>query len=107
MTQHNQSHAPVQKRYSWGPTDDTLPDRTGMRLHGAGFQETCHLRDFDWSASDRRMLDAALSLAFMPMNEHVLLLRTAGAGRSSLAQAWATPPSGRGTQSTSSMPTIT
>ena len=65
--------------------DDTLSDRISMGLHGAGFQETCYLRDFDWSASDRRMLDAALSLAFLANNEHVLLLRTAGVGRSSLA----------------------
>ena len=71
--------------------DDTLPDRTGMRLHGAGFQETCHLSDFDWSASDRHMLDAAFSLAFLAMNEHVMLMRTAGAGKSSLAHGLGYP----------------
>ena len=39
-----------------------------MRLNGAGFEETCRLEDFDWSASitfDRRLLDAVFSLEFL------------------------------------------
>ena len=39
--------------------------RTELRLHNAGFEETCRPEDFDWSASitlDRRLLDAVFSL---------------------------------------------
>ena len=64
--------------------------RTEMRLHQAGFQETCRLEDFDWSASitlDRRLLDAAFSLEFLVKHEHVLLVGPAGVGKSFLAQA--------------------
>ena len=61
-----------------------------MRLQQAGFQETCRLEDFDWSASitlDRRLLDAAFSLEFLAKHEHVLLVGPAGVGKSFLAQA--------------------
>ena len=61
-----------------------------MRLQQAGFQETCRLEDFDWSASitlDRRLLDAAFSLEFLARHEHVLLVGPAGVGKSFLAQA--------------------
>ena len=61
-----------------------------MRLHQAGFQETCRLEDFDWSASitvDRRLLDAVFSLEFLSKHEHVLLVGPAGVGKSFLAQA--------------------
>ena len=64
--------------------------RIEMRLHQAGFQETCRLEDFDWSASitmDRRLLDAAFSLEFLARHEHVLLVGPAGVGKSFLAQA--------------------
>ena len=64
--------------------------RIEMRLHQAGFQETCRLEDFDWSASitlDRRLLDAAFSLEFLHKHEHVLLVGPAGVGKSFLAQA--------------------
>ena len=56
--------------------------RIELRLQGAGFEETCRLEDFDWSASitlDRRLLDAVFS--------------------------WAILPSGQDTRSVSSMPT--
>ena len=64
--------------------------RTELRLQGAGFEETCRLEDFDWSASitmDRRLLDAAFSLEFLARHEHLLLVGPAGVGRSFLAQA--------------------
>ena len=61
-----------------------------MRLQQAGFQETCRLEDFDWTASitlDRRLLDAAFSLEFLARREHVLLVGPAGVGKSFLAHA--------------------
>ena len=64
--------------------------RTELRLQGAGFEETCRLEDFDWSASitlDRRLLDAVCSLEFLDKHEHVLLVGPAGVGKSFLAQA--------------------
>ena len=51
--------------------------RLELRLQRAGFEQTCRLEDFDWSASitlDRRLLDAAFSLQFLDRNEHVLLV---------------------------------
>ena len=59
-------------------------------MQGAGFEETCRLEDFDWSASitlDRRLLDAVFSLEFLDKHEHVLLVGPAGVGKSFLAQA--------------------
>ena len=64
--------------------------RTELRLHNAGFEETCRLEDFDWSTSislDRRLLDAVFSLEFLDKHEHVLLVGPAGVGKSFLAQA--------------------
>jgi DNA replication protein DnaC len=64
--------------------------RIEVRLNGAGFEETCRLEDFDWSASitlDRRLLDAVFSLEFLDKHEHVLLVGPAGVGKSFLAQA--------------------
>ena len=64
--------------------------RIELRLHNAGFEETCRLEDFDWSASitlDRRLLDAVFSLEFLDRHEHVLLVGPAGVGKSFLAQA--------------------
>ena len=61
-----------------------------MRLQQAGFQETCRLEDFDWSASIalyHRLLDAAFSLEFLSRHEHVLLVGPIGVGKSFLAQA--------------------
>ena len=111
---------PLLKRLQLGPMAATLPERIAlarreqldyasfleiilsdevnrhahrrieMRLHSAGFQETCRLEDFDWSASiilDRRLLDAAFSLEFLDRHEHVLLVGPAGVGKSFLAQA--------------------
>ena len=111
---------PLLKRLQLGPMAATLPERIAlarreqldyasfleiilsdevnrrahrrieMRLHSAGFQETCRLEDFDWSASiilDRRLLDAAFSLEFLAKHEHVLLAGPAGVGKSFLAQA--------------------
>ena len=82
--------------------------RVEMRLQGAGFEETCRLEDFDWSASstlDRRLLDAVFSLEFLDKHEHVLLVGPAGVGKSFLAQALDTPPSGPGIRSASFTPT--
>ena len=111
---------PLLKRLQLGPMAATLPERIAlarreqldyasfleiilsdevnrrahrrieMRLHQAGFQETCRLEDFDWSASiivDRRLLDAVFSLEFLAKHEHVLLVGPAGVGKSFLAQA--------------------
>ncbi len=111
---------PLLKRLQLGPMAATLPERIAlarreqldyasfleiilsdeinrrahrrieMRLQQAGFQETCRLEDFDWSASitlDRRLLDAAFSLEFLVKHEHVLLVGPAGVGKSFMAQA--------------------
>ena len=115
---------PLLKRLQLGPMGATLPERIAMacreqldyasfleiilsdevnrrahrriemRLQQAGFQETCRLEDFDWSASiilDRRLLDAAFSLEFLAKHEHVLLVGPAGVGKSFLAQALGYP----------------
>ena len=58
--------------------------RLELRLQRAGFEQTCRLEDFDWSASitlDRRLLDAAFSLQFLDRNEHVLLVGPVGVGQ--------------------------
>ena len=113
---------PLLKRLQLGPMAATLPERIALarrdqldyasfleiilsdevnrradrrlelRLLGAGFEETCRLEDFDWSAAvtiDRRLLDAAFSLEFLPRHEHVLLVGPAGVGKTFLAQAQA------------------
>ena len=64
--------------------------RMELRLQGAGFEETCRLEDFDWTAAitlDRRLLDAVFSMEFLTKHEHVLLVGPAGVGKSFLAQA--------------------
>ena len=64
--------------------------RIEVRLHNAGFEETCRLQDFDWSASitlDRRLLDAVFFLEFLDKHEPVLLVGPAGVGKSFLVQA--------------------
>ena len=111
---------PLLKRLQLGPMAATLPERIALarrdqldyasfleiilsdevnrradrrlelRLHNAGFEETCRLEDFDWSAAvtlDRRLLDAAFSLEFLSRHEHVLLVGPAGVGKTFLAQA--------------------
>ena len=69
---------------------ETAFGRIDLRLLGAGFEETCRLEDFDWTAAitlDRRLLDAVFSLEFLAKHEHVLLVGPAGVGKSFLAQA--------------------
>ena len=64
--------------------------RVELRIRAAGFQETCRLEDFDWSATitmDRRLLDAVFSMEFLAKHEHVLLVGPAGVGKTFLAQA--------------------
>ena len=64
--------------------------RLELRLQKAGFEQTCRLEDFDWSATitlDRRLLDAAFSLQFLDLKQHVLLVGPVGIGKSFLAQA--------------------
>ena len=111
---------PLLKRLQLGPMAATLPERIALarreqldyasfleiilsdevnrradrrielRLQGAGFEETCRLEDFDWSAAinlDRRLLDAVFSLEFLAKHEHVLLVGPAGVGKSFMAQA--------------------
>ena len=61
-----------------------------LRIRAAGFEETCRLEDFDWTAAitlDRRLLDAVFSLEFLSRHEHVLLVGPAGVGKTFLAQA--------------------
>ena len=120
MTRATADLTPLLKRLQLGPVAATLPERIAlarreqldyaafleiilsdevnrrahrrieMRLHQAGFQETCRLEDFDWSASitlDRRLLDAVFSLEFLAKHEHVLLVGPAGVGKSFLGQA--------------------
>ena len=126
---------PLLKRLQLGPMAATLPERIALarreqldyasfleiilsdevnrrahrrielRLQGAGFEETCRLEDFDWSAAitlDRRLLDAVFFLEFLDKHEHVLLVGPAGVGKSFLARSWASPPYGRDTPSASS-----
>ena len=79
--------------------------RLELRLQRAGFEQTCRLEDFDWSASitlDR--VDAAFSLQFLDRNEHVLLVGPVGVGKS-IAQAPDMLLSEPGTPSASYMPT--
>lgn len=64
--------------------------RMELRIRAAGFEETCRLEDFDWSAAitlDRRLLDAVFSMEFLSWHEHVLLVGPAGVGKTFLAQA--------------------
>ena len=64
--------------------------RVEIRVRSAGFEDTCRLEDFDWSAAitlDRRLLDAVFSLEFLARHEHVLLVGPAGVGKTFMAQA--------------------
>ena len=82
--------------------------RLELRLQKAGFEQTCRLEDFDWSASitlDRRLLDAAFSLQFLDRNEHVLLVGPVGVGRASSLRPSDMLPSELGIPSASYMPT--
>ena len=70
--------------------DDGADDTQTVGHAVAGFEETCRLEDFDWSAAvtlDRRLLDAVFSLEFLARHEHVLMVGLAGVGKSFLAQA--------------------
>ena len=107
---------PLLKRLQLGPIAATLPERIALarrdqldyasfldiilsdevnrragrrlelRLRNAGFEETCRLEDFDWSAAIR-LLDAVFSLEFLARHEHVLLVGPAGVDKTFLAQA--------------------
>ena len=82
--------------------------RLELRLQRAGFEQTCRLEDFDWSASitlDRRLLDAAFSLQFLDRNEHVLLVGPVGVGRASSLRPSDMLPSEPAIPSASYMPT--
>ena len=58
--------------------------RTELRLHNAGFEETCRLEDFDWSAWPwTAAWDAVFSLEFLDRHEHVLLVGPAVSARAS------------------------
>lgn len=63
------------------------------RLVLAGFEETVHLEDFDWTAPisvDRRQLQALFSLDFLTRKEHALFVGPVGVGKTFLAQALGT-----------------
>ncbi len=64
--------------------------RLETQLARAGFEQVCRLEDFDWTAGvalDRRLLDAAFSLAFLDRKEHVVFVGPVGTGKTFLAQA--------------------
>ena len=64
--------------------------RIELRVRAEGFEETCRLEGFDWSAAitlDRRLLDAVFSPKFLSRHERVLLVGPAGVGKTFLAQA--------------------
>ena len=83
--------------------------RTELRLHNAGFEETCRLEDFDWSASitlDRRLLDAVFSLeCFSTGTSTSCWWAPPVSARASSPRPWATPPSAPDIPSVSSTPT--
>ena len=58
---------------------DQVNRRADRRLRAAGFEETCRLEDFDWSA--------AFALEFLARHEHLLLVGPASGGKTFLAQA--------------------
>ena len=63
--------------------------RIEMGLLQAGFQETCHLENFDRSAVITlylRLLDAVFYLKFLARHEHVLLVAPSGRGKTFLVQ---------------------
>ena len=65
--------------------------RLELRLQRAGFEQTCRLEDFDWSASitlDRRLLDAAFSLQSWSATS-----TSCSSGRSAWARASSLRPS--------------
>ena len=92
--------AEVVRRWQAGNSQRSIASGTGLSrdtvrkyltaAKEAGFEETCRLEDFDWSAAitlDRRLLDAVFSLEFLAKHEHVLLVGPSGVGKSFLAQA--------------------
>ena len=82
--------------------------RTELRLHNAGFEETCRLEDFDWSASitlDRRLLDAVFSLEFSTGASMSCWWAPPVSARASSPRPWATPPSAPDTPCASATPT--
>ena len=129
---------PLLKRLQLGPMAATLPERIALarrdqldyaslleiilsdevnrradrrlelRLHNAGFEETCRLEDFDWSSAitlDRRLLDAVFSMEFLNRHEHVLLVGPPVWARPSWPRPWAIPPSAPVTPYASARPT--
>ena len=82
--------------------------RTEVRLHNAGFEETCRLEDFDWSASitlDRRLLDAVCSWSFWTSANMSSWWDPLASARVSSPRPSAIPPYALDTPCASSMPT--
>ena len=82
--------------------------RVELRPQGAGFEETCRLEDFHWSASitlDRRLLDAVCSLSFSTGTSTSSWWAPPVSARASSPRPWTTPPSAPDTPCASAMPT--
>ena len=129
---------PLLKRLQLGPMAATLPERIALarrdqldyasfleiilsdevnrradrrlelRLQGAGFEETCRLEDFDWSAAvtlDRRLLEPPSPWSSCPGTSTCCWWDRLAWARPSWPRPWATLPSGPATPYASAMPT--
>ena len=85
--------------------------RVELRLHNAGFEETCRLEDFDWSASIT--LDRRIVVCWTPYSPWSFSTGTStscwwaplASARASSPRPWATLPSAPDIPSVSSTPT--
>ena len=73
--------------------------RTELRLHNAGFEETCRLEDFDWSAS------ITLEFSRPARTSTSCWWAPPVSARASSPRPWATPPSAPDTPCASATPT--
>ena len=82
--------------------------RTELRLHNAGFEETCRLEDFDWSASitlDRVCWTPSSPWSFSTGTSTSCWWAPLASARASSPKPWATPPSAPDTPCASATPT--
>ena len=81
--------------------------RLELRLRAAGFEETCRLEDFDWSASvtlDRRLLEPSSPWSSSPGTSTSCWWVPPVWARPSRPRPWAIPPSAPVTPYVSAMP---